>query len=726
METPTGKTKEQYINEIDLLKAKIAEFEKAGKRQKETDERIYFLTSVVEQSFDGMAIANLKGELLFVNDAWARMHGYNNKEELSDKHLSIFHNKEQLAKDVDPFNQIVMEKGFNTGEVGHIRKDGTVFPTQMTSTVLKDANNNAIAITGIVRDITDEKKAEDKLKAFNQQLIASEQQLLATNQQLEASNQQLRAANQQFEASEQQLKATNQQLEASNQQLIASEEKIKESESILRALFNAMTDIVFEMDYDGRYISVAPTSPELMFKPTEDIVGKTLHEVFQKTEADIFLDFIRKCLKENKITTIKYPLVIKDKTVWFEGRATPKTKKSVLYMARDITESKRAEEELIKAKDRAEENDRLKTAFLQNISHEIRSPMNGILGFTNLLLEPGLTGKDQQKYIDVIKKSGDRMLNTINDLMDISMIESNQVKIVNSDVNVNTQIEYLHTFLKPEIKKNGIQFSYRNHLPNEEAHIKTDQEKIYSILMNLIKNAIKFTNKGSIEFGYLKKTLSGSTVLEFFVKDTGIGVPEKWHEAIFDRFVQADLSLSKKYEGSGLGLSISKAYAEMLGGKIWVESREGEGSVFYFTIPYNLSENKENTRDKTGKKTKPEQRSKKILIAEDEEYGDLYLTKLLKAYTDNILHARTGIEAVDIFSSNPDVDIILMDIKMPEMSGYEATKRIREFDKDVVIIAQTAYALAGDREKAIDAGCNDYIPKPIEKDRFNEIIEKYL
>jgi PAS domain S-box-containing protein len=742
-----------------------------------------------------------------------------------------------------------MEKGFNTGEVGHIRKNGTILPTQMTSSILKDENGNPVALTGIVRDITEQKKAEDKLKAFNQQLLASEQQL--------------RASNQQLEASEQQLKATNQQLEASNQQLRASEETIQESENNLRALFNAMTDIVFELDYDGRYIDIAPTSPKLMFKPPEDIVGKTLHDIFPKPEADKFLEFIRNCLNENKINTIKYPLTINERTIWFEGRAAPKTKNSILYIAHDITERKQAEEELehsnsliqqernmfmagpvvvfkwrnaegwpveyvspnvkevfgfsvkeliygeifyaelipsediervatevasyskngiesfthqpyrivrkdgqiiwvddftsilrnengdithylgyivditehkqveeelIKAKERAEESDRLKTAFLHNISHEIRSPMNGILGFTNLLLEPGLTGEEQHEYIDIIKNSGDRMLNTINDLMDISLIESGQVKVAASDINVNEQIEYLYTFFKPEAEKKGIQLSFKNLLPPREANIKTDPEKIYAILINLIKNAIKFTNDGSIEFGYNKKTDSESAELEFFVKDTGIGIPKNWQQAIFDRFVQADLSLSKKYEGSGLGLSISKAYIEMLGGKIWVESIEGEGSVFYFTIPYSTSKSETTKNNEAELDTKSEHEVKKlkILIAEDEEFADLYLTKLLKDYYKKAFHAKTGIEAVDISRNNPDIDLILMDIKMPEMNGYEATRKIREFNKNVIIIAQTAYALTGNRDKAIKAGCNDYIPKPIEKDKLKKIIEKHL
>ena len=316
------------------------------------------------------------------------------------------------------------------------------------------------------------------------------------------------------------------------------------------------------------------------------------------------------------------------------------------------------------------------------------------------------------------------MLNTINDLMDISMIESGQVKIDISEVNLNELIDCLQTFFEPEAKKKDIHLSFLKQLSDHEAIINTDTDKLYSILTNLIKNAIKFTNSGSVEFGYKKK----HEEIEFFIKDTGIGIPQKWHRAIFDRFVQADLSLSKKYEGSGLGLSISKAYVEMLGGKIWVESKKGEGTVFYFTIPCDKTKIDITTNDEVESATKSEHNVKKLkfLIADDEEFADLYLTELLKDYYKIVLHAKNGVEAVDMCRNNPDIKIILMDIKMPEMSGYEATRKIREFNKKVIIIAQTAYALAGDREKAINAGCDDYISKPIEKDKLKRIIEKYL
>ncbi|VAW28032.1 Two-component system sensor histidine kinase, partial [hydrothermal vent metagenome] len=380
---------------------------------------------------------------------------------------------------------------------------------------------------------------------------------------------------------------------------------------------------------------------------------------------------------------------------------------------------KRINAELKIAKEKAEESNRLKTAFLHNMSHEIRTPMNGIFGFCELLKEPNLREYQQQEYIDVILKSGNRMLNTINDLMDISMIESGHEKLELSMVNINTQIESLYTFFKPEVEKTEMQLFFKTALSGQESTIKTDKQKIYAILANLVKNAIKYSHKGFIEFGYTKK----ENFLEFFVKDTGIGIPKERQKAVFERFVQADIEDRRVYEGSGLGLSISKAYVEMLGGEIWVESEEGEGSQFYFTIPY-ITENKEvkTAKEKTsGKKLKAQVKKLKVLIVEDEETADTYLTIVIKKYSKEVLHAKDGREAVDLCRNNPDLDLVLMDIKMPVMGGYEATRKIREFNKELIIIAQTAFGFSNDREKAIEAGCNDYISKPI---KINELLEK--
>ena len=393
----------------------------------------------------------------------------------------------------------------------------------------------------------------------------------------------------------------------------------------------------------------------------------------------------------------------------------------------DISISKEFEKELIYAKLKAEENDRLKSAFLANMSHEIRTPMNGILGFATLLKEPGLSSKEHQEYIGVIEKSGKRMLNIINDIIDISKIEAGLMEFYINEFNINEQIDYTYTFFKPEAEAKGINLSFKITLPQKDAIIKSDIEKVYAILTNLVKNAIKYTEKGSIEFGYNLKNKIGHSQLEFFVKDSGIGIQKDRQEAIFERFIQADISDKKARQGAGLGLSISKAYVEMLGGKIWVESEEGKGSTFYFTLPYNTEAPTETIEQPFAVSDNSDDFMKlKILIAEDDSVSTRLIEKYVEIFGKEPIKVCTGFEAVETCRNNPDIDLILMDIQMPEMNGYEATKQIREFNNEVIIIAQTAYGLSGDREKSIEAGCNDYIKKPIDKAELLSLIQKHF
>ena len=408
-----------------------------------------------------------------------------------------------------------------------------------------------------------------------------------------------------------------------------------------------------------------------------------------------------------------------------EARNIPYKGKQVRVVEfRDITEQKRIEIELIKAKEKAEESDRLKTAFLSNMSHEIRTPMNGILGFSSLLKEPGLTGIQQQKYIKIIEKSGARMLNTINDIIDISRIEAAQVNVSLSEINIKAQMQELYVFFKSEAEKKGIQLLYKEALPGQETIIKTDELKLNSILTNLIKNAIKYSHEGNIKIGCKKN----KNELEFFVKDTGIGVPKNRQKAIFNRFEQADIEDTKVYEGSGLGLAISKAYVEMLGGKIWLESEEGVGSTFYFTLPFDTNTPiiRENKKSESKEHLEIQIKSLKILIVEDDELAEMFLNIALENYSSEILIAKNGVEAVEICRNNSDIDLILMDIKLPIMNGMEATSQIRKFNSKVVIIAQTAFGLVNDREMTITAGCNDYISKPIKKEKLIATIEKHF
>ncbi len=387
-------------------------------------------------------------------------------------------------------------------------------------------------------------------------------------------------------------------------------------------------------------------------------------------------------------------------------------------------DKKHTDYELIKAKEKAEESDRLKTAFLSNMSHEIRTPMNGILGFINLLKNTDISSSEREEFTKIIEKSSKRLLNTINDLIDISKIEAGQINIVKKAVNVNNLIDELYEFFTPEAEEKHLNLIKVCPIGNNNSIVITDEDKLHGILTNLIKNAIKFTNKGRITFGY---KLRKDSFLEFFVKDTGKGIPPERIEAVFNRFEQADFDSNRGYEGSGLGLAISKAYVEYLGGEIKVSSRLGEGSKFTFTIPYKTSSETKKPEKLAAPKAKGSGKKHVFLVAEDEDVSFIFMEILLKNHAGKIIRARNGVEAVNIYKEKRDeIDIILMDMKMPEMDGYEATRRIRQFDKDVVIIAQTAYALLGDKEKVLEAGCTDYISKPIEREKLLKMIEKYL
>ncbi len=388
----------------------------------------------------------------------------------------------------------------------------------------------------------------------------------------------------------------------------------------------------------------------------------------------------------------------------------------------DISEKKKYELDLIAAKERAEESDRLKSSFLANMSHEIRTPMNGILGFAGLLKDAIASGDDIGEYIGIIERSGKRMLSIINDLIEISKVESSQINVHLEEVNLNDVLEYITKFFKPNADEKNLRLISTNCLSDKEATILTDRDKLTAVLSNLMKNAIKFTKSGRVETGC---RLYGD-FCEFYVLDTGIGIDEGKQSAIFERFVQADSSLSSHFEGAGLGLSIAKAYVELLGGTIRLESVVGSGSVFYFTLPYIVPSSKKEQNGSSLQQTNDDiEPGLILLIAEDDEFADKLLTRIIRKICYQAFHANNGEEAVRICREHPEINMVLMDMKLPLLSGFDATRQIRQFNQSITIIAQTAYSMPGDRERALEAGCNDYISKPIISEKLLEIIKKY-
>jgi PAS domain S-box-containing protein len=378
-------------------------------------------------------------------------------------------------------------------------------------------------------------------------------------------------------------------------------------------------------------------------------------------------------------------------------------------------------EDIITAKQKAEESDRLKSAFLANMSHEIRTPMNGILGFLELLKEMDFTESERNLFIEAINESGNRLMNTINDIIEMSKIEAGQVEVHLSEVEIEKEMLKQYNDFEPLVKKKGIDFLQKARLKGDESFVKTDQTKLDVIFKSLIRNAITFTNEGFIEIG---NSLQDGQIV-FYVKDTGAGIPEHRKEAIFKRFVQADLSINRPNEGAGLGLSIAKAYVEMMGGSIWVESTEGKGSTFFFSLPYTAVKEAAPVARKLFSDIESLPQGYKILIAEDDEISFKYLECIFNRKDLVLIHATNGEDAVKAVKEHPDISIILMDIRMPVMNGIEATKRIREFNHEVPIIAQTAYALDGDRENALSSGCNEYISKPINRNKLLGMIHQF-
>ena len=396
-------------------------------------------------------------------------------------------------------------------------------------------------------------------------------------------------------------------------------------------------------------------------------------------------------------------------------------KKAMLEIFQDITERKIAEERIKNARDKAEESDKFKTAFLHNISHEIRTPMNAIVGFSTLLGEPDVDAQSKQSYIETIMQSSNNLLGIISDIMDFSNIEANLIKITKSEINLNSKIKSLWNQFLPRANQKGIQLICETGILNSDVLIVTDGTKLSQIISNLICNAIKFTEIGYVKVSYYLK----DNLIEFCVSDTGIGIPQKYHEKVFERFYQVDETFSRFHEGTGLGLAISKAYVELLGGKIWLSSEPDQGTSFFFTIPFERYINKPENSDKNS--VNEEFNSfvnKTILVAEDIDSNFKLISYFLSKTNATIIRASNGMEAVREFLTNKNVDLIIIDIKMPIMDGYSATKQIREKDAHIPIIAQSAYV--SDRDIAIQSGCSGFISKPFDKKGLLKVISDFI
>ncbi|MDD4604512.1 MAG: PAS domain S-box protein [Bacteroidales bacterium] len=393
-------------------------------------------------------------------------------------------------------------------------------------------------------------------------------------------------------------------------------------------------------------------------------------------------------------------------------------------LIRDITERKRVETELIYAKEKAEESDRLKSAFLATMSHELRTPLNAVIGFSGLI-DKNLPLQDIEEMAKMINSSGKHLLKIIESIFEISFLETQDLKLNIEEFSLFEFLGSMKTFLKNEMITKGKEHILLSFLPQENTsglQLKTDKSRMSKLLMNLFNNAVKFTEAGSIEYGF---TILNSDIT-FFVRDTGIGIPEDQTDIIFERFRQVDDTHTRKHGGVGLGLSISKEIARLLGGTLWVESEFGKGSTFYFKLPNAVTIKSDPAPEIPEKSSLIDLTGSTILVVEDEPYNYIFLETILSALNAKILQAQNGIEAIEMCKAHKEITLVLMDIKMPVMSGDEATRQIKAFRKDLPIIAQTAYANKPEIEKYMAMGFDDYITKPIKKEILLEKIYKNI
>jgi len=380
--------------------------------------------------------------------------------------------------------------------------------------------------------------------------------------------------------------------------------------------------------------------------------------------------------------------------------------------------------ELILAKEKVEASDRLKTAFMNNISHEIRTPLNGILGFAPFVIDPDVEQDEKEFFLKTLNRSSQRLINTINDYMDISLLVSDNMEKYIRWVDISSLMSEIADNFKENYLEKNLEFIISFPQDFDQCFMKTDSELLQKTLFHLIDNAFKFTKQGSIEIGFNIQSVDQSDHITFFVKDTGQGISSEAKKIVFDPFTQGSTSNIRGHEGSGLGLSIVKGITQLLNGTIKIETMEGKGTSIYLTFPIDLEKNVEQKNIEANKNN--EKAIGTVLLVDDENVNNLLLKAIVSKMANNILMAEDGYQAIDLCKKYPDIDLILMDVKMPDMNGYETTIEIRKFNQKVIIIAQTAYALGGDVEKAIQAGCNDYISKPITDSSLIRLINKFF
>jgi PAS domain S-box-containing protein len=514
------------------------------------------------------------------------------------------------------------------------------------------------------------------------------------------------------------------ELEHQNQELIQSQGQIQQSKDRYLDLFDNAPIGYLIVDSDGLIKDINQTACLLLESDKYDLLGYKITRIIHPDYQDVYYIYFRTLINQRHNQTCDIKLQRSKNTFFFariHGIRQPHLKSDepeFRLAISDVTIQKEMEIKLLLAKEKAEENDKLKSVFLANMSHEIRTPMNGIIGFADLLKDPNISHESQISFVEIIQKSGHRLLDLINELIDISKIEAGQMQVKISPTNIPVLLIELNQFFAQEATNKNLNLTFESHLNDYNYKVETDKDKLFGILVNLIKNSIKYSKKGRISFGVYK----AGPHLKFFVKDSGIGIPEEKFHIIFQRFRQVEET--SFHQGTGLGLSIVKGMVELLGGRVGFASKFNKGSIFYFTIPdkpvivNNIFMDSESS-------TLPALKDIIIFVAEDDFISSVLIKQILKGSNANIYFVENGVHLMSLLKDITP-HIILLDINMPLKNGYECLKEIREKGIQSKIIAVTANALNGDKETLLSLGCNGYISKPYKKETLYKEIEKLI
>jgi PAS domain S-box-containing protein len=655
-------------NKKTCLKAHILPLDTDGQRkvlvivedytkEREKENRLRILSQGVDNSPASIVVTDAKGYIKFVNKSFLQVTGYTMKE-LNDGNPSILKSGYHSSEFYKQLWATILSGKEWVGEFRNKKKNGELFWESAMISSLKDEKGRITNFMAIKEDITNKKKVEKELKAKTEQLLS---------------------------------------------------------------LVNNTPDNICFKETDGTWI-LANTAT-LSFFGLKDMpyLGKTNNELLEFSKKDneyLLYDLKTDIQAWEKGTLLQYETYGTDddnNPIVLEILKLPLfnmdgSRKGLIIIGRDITKRKQNEKELQIAKERAEESDILKSAFLANMSHEIRTPLNAIMGFSGLLADYSLDKNSMDRFLEIIQINGKQLLTIIDDILLISKLQVSQIKVQTALIDLDQLLSKLYQQFERELdilKEKKIKLSIAKKI-NATVKVKTDRDKLQIIFSKLIRNAIKFTSKGDVEFGF---KMSSDNKITFFVKDTGVGIAHEKKLVIFQKFRQVDDSTTREYGGTGLGLSIVQALIDLLNGELWLNSEVGKGSVFYFSLP--LDEIEIENLQKAEKKPEINWENKKVLIVDDVSESVFLLTEILKRTNIQVYTATTGIQAIEQYNENPDIDLVLMDIQLPEMSGLEAAEKMKLINPKLTVIIQTAFGQDGYEQKSRDAGCDDIIYKPI-------------